>query len=115
MKAEMLENVYEGLNAGNENKKIQKFSKNKKTKIQKFSKNKKTQNVSKNPNYFSKKKIFKNSKFFQKSKLFPKIYGTPGALSRARFGLEWPFWAPQRFFEGPDLVPTAPDWPVWVI
>ena len=66
MKAEMLENVYEGLNAGNENKKIQKFSKNKKTKIQKFSKNKKTQNVSKNPNYFSKKKNLQKFQNFSK-------------------------------------------------
>ena len=45
------------------------------------------------------------------------LYGTPGAPTRARFGPEWPFWGPRRFSEdpeGPDLVPTAPNWLVLV-
>ena len=44
------------------------------------------------------------------------LYGTPGAPKRARFGLDRSFWGPRRSSEGPvgpDLVPTAPDWPVW--
>ena len=45
------------------------------------------------------------------------LYGTPGAPKRAHFGPEWPFWGPRRSSEGPggpDLVPTASHWPVWV-
>ena len=45
------------------------------------------------------------------------LYGTPGAPKRARFGPEWPFWRPRRSSDGPggpDLVPTAPNWFVWV-
>ena len=45
------------------------------------------------------------------------LYRTPRAPKRARFRPEWPFWGPRRSLEGPegpDLVPTAPHWPVWV-
>ena len=45
------------------------------------------------------------------------LYGTPGDPKRARLGLDRSFWGPRRSSEGPvgpDLVPTAPDWPVWV-
>ena len=45
------------------------------------------------------------------------LYGTPGAPKRAHFGPKWPFWGPRRSSEGPkgpDLVPTAPGWLLWV-
>ena len=38
------------------------------------------------------------------------LYGTPGAPKRARFSPERAFWGPG----GQDLVPTAPDWIVYV-
>jgi len=44
-------------------------------------------------------------------------FWAPGGPKRARFGPKCPFWGPRRSSEGPggpDLVPTAPDWPAWV-
>ena len=44
-------------------------------------------------------------------------FWAPGGPKRARFGPKCPFWGPQRSSKGPwgpDLVPTAPDWLIWV-
>jgi len=44
-------------------------------------------------------------------------FWAPGGPKRARFGPKCPFWGPRRSSEGPggpDLVPTASHWPVWV-
>ena len=41
-------------------------------------------------------------------------FWAPRGPKRDRFGPKCPFWGPRRSSEGPegpDLVPTAPDWP----
>ena len=44
-------------------------------------------------------------------------FWAPGGPKRARFGhkrsFRGPWWSSEGP-EGPDLVPTAPDWPAWV-
>ena len=44
-------------------------------------------------------------------------FWAPRGPKRAHFCPKCPFWGPLRSSggpEGPDLVPTAPDWPAWV-
>ena len=108
----MLENVYEGLNAGNENKKYKSFPKIKKQKYKSFPKIKKHKMFPKIQIIFQKKKSSKIPNFFKNLNCFQKSTALLGPSAGLVSGSNGPFGHPRgslRALIWSQLPPIGPS------